>query len=203
MEPQQIIETKIVPIEVSNLATALSKAQGIMQGAKKDKKNPFFKSNYADLSSVFDAIREPFARNGLAVTQTMDILPDGKQILITKLLHTSGEFLDSKMILPVDPNPQKVGSCLTYYRRYALMAIAGLPAEDDDGNQAAGKPAPVAEYITNAQVAALEKLINGHASVRKAVLDNCKQNMSSITVDRYPGAVEWVKDLIRNLKFEE
>ena len=178
-----------------NLATALCKAQSVMTGAKKDKKNPFFKSSYADLSSVFDAIRLPFASNGLSVSQTMDVTEDGKTLLCTRLMHESGEFLDSRMILPMDPNPQKVGSCITYYRRYALMAIAGLPAEDDDGNTASGKPSP--SYISSEQVSKLEKLINGHTEIRAKVLANCGNNLSSITIDRYSGAYKWIENLIK------
>lgn len=189
-------EEKIVPIKTSNLAAALSNAQGVMTGAKKDKKNPFFKSSYADLASVFDVIREPFAANGLAITQTMDFTPDGHPILLTRLMHVSGEFFDSKMLLPAGLDPQKLGSTITYYRRYSLMAIAGIPAEDDDGNGANDKPAPVSKLITEKQVADLEALINGHSDIRELVLNNCKQNMATITIDRYPGAVQWITKLI-------
>lgn len=177
-----------------SLASALCKAQGVMNGAKKDRNNPFFKSKYADLASVFDAIREPFASNGLSVTQTMDILENGRSVLITRLMHEGGEFIESKMMLPEDPNPQKLGSAITYYRRYALMAISGVPAEDDDGNSSSGKPTP--KLISSSQVAELERLINGHADIREKVLENCNGNMSTITIDRYPGAVQWVKSLV-------
>ena len=99
------------------LAEALAKAQGVMNGAKKDKKNPFFKSNYADLSNVFDAIREPFTANGLAVTQTMDVLENGRTMIKTTLMHVSGESIASNMLLPDVNKPQELGSAITYYRR--------------------------------------------------------------------------------------
>jgi hypothetical protein len=189
-------ESKIIPLEISNLATALCKAQGIMTGAKKDKKNPFFKSTYADLASVFDAIRDPFTSNGLSVTQTMDVLESGRTVLCTRLMHSGGEYIDSKMLLPDDPNPQKLGSAITYYRRYSLMAIAGLPPEDDDGNAASGKAAQAVKYINSNQVAHLESLINGHTEIRKLFLENCNGDMNTVTIDRYPGAVQWIKKLI-------
>lgn len=176
-----------------NLASALSKAQSVMAGAKKDKKNPFYKSSYADLASVFDAIREPFAANGLAVSQTMDVREDGRTVLRTRLMHASGEYLEGAMMLPDDPNPQKMGSAITYYRRYSLMAIAGIPAEDDDGN-AASTPSP--KRISADQVAAMEELINGNDGVREQVMKHCHGDMSTITVDRYPGAMRWIKRLI-------
>ena len=190
------VEQKIIEMPVSNLAGALCKAQGMMSGAKKDKKNPFFKSNYADLASVFDAIREPFAANGLSISQPLDIIGEGKQIICTRLMHISGEFIESKMLLPNESNPQKLGSLLTYYRRYMLMAIAGIPAEDDDGNQASGRPTPPVNYISAKQVSDLEVLINGHDKIRKMLLKNCSGSLASITVDRYPGAVQWIKELV-------
>jgi len=194
---------KTTPNNNSNIATALSKAQGVMQGAKKDKKNPFFHSSYSTLASVFDAIRDPFSSNGLSVSQMIDVKDDGKQILRTQILHSSGEFLESRMWLPIELNPQKMGSAITYARRYSLMAIAGIPSEDDDGNQASGKPAPVSSYISQQDVSNLESLINGNARVRKLVLANCNQNLSSITVDRLSGAIKWIKhEIAKDSKLE-
>ena len=134
------MENESTAIEIkqplANLATALSKAQAMMTGAKKDKHNAFFKSQYSTLSSILDAIRDPFAVNGLSVTQTMEVLPTGLQMLCTRLLHNSGEYIDSKMLLPTESNPQKMGSLITYLRKYSLMAIAGVASEeDDDGNK--------------------------------------------------------------------
>ena len=93
MEEQIKIENGI-----SNLATALCKAQGVMGGAKKTSNNPFFKSKYSDLASVFDTLRIPFASNGLSIVQLMDVLDSGVTVLITRLMHVSGESIDSKMI---------------------------------------------------------------------------------------------------------
>jgi len=183
---------------LAKIATALNKAQGVMRGAKKSSTNPFYKQKYSDLASVFDAIREPFFDNGLSVTQPMDVTADGKMILCTRLMHVSGEFIESKMLIPLEMNPQKLGALITYLRRYSLMAIAGLPAEDDDGNQASGRVAPRANFITAEQVARLEELINGHTDIRQKVLENCGGDLGSITVDRYPGALAWVTDLLKD-----
>src|SRR4029079_18582964 len=101
----------------------LSKAQGEMSGAKADSENPFFKSSYADLASVWDAIRAPFAKNGLAVIQTTGMNPDGV-IIITTLAHSSGQFVRGRItIRPTKNDPQAVGSAITYGRRYGLAAI--------------------------------------------------------------------------------
>lgn len=121
---------------IGKLGEALSKAQGEMEGAVKDSINPYFKNKYADLSSVMAAIREPFSKNGLSVVQ----LTEGDGIncgVTTILLHSSGEWVRGTITArPVKADPQGIGSCLTYLRRYSLAAIAGVCPEDDDGNEA-------------------------------------------------------------------
>lgn len=126
---------------IGKLALALSKAQSKITGALMDSQNPFFKSSYADLASVMDAIRIPFAENELAVSQIADE-KDGKLILLTFLMHSSGEYLMSTY--PVSSkdmnNPQAIGSGITYARRYALAAIAGVAQVDDDSESAMARP---------------------------------------------------------------
>ena len=126
--------------DIKELAAALCKAQSEMGGAAKDKKNPFFKSSYADLGSVIRVIKEPFATNGLSYAQ-LPLSQDGMVGVTTILMHNSGQWLSSELLLkPVKADPQAAGSCLTYARRYALQAIAGIPSEDDDGNAASKAP---------------------------------------------------------------
>ncbi len=121
---------------IKELATALSKAQGKITGAVKDSKNPFFKSNYADLASCWDACREALSANGLSVVQTLD--RDG--YMVTTLLHASGEWIKGAVkMTPKDDSPQAIGSCITYMRRYSLAAIVGIAQIDDDANAASGK----------------------------------------------------------------
>ena len=123
---------------IGELAAALCKAQGMMEAAKKDSKNPFFKSNYADLNSVIQASKEPLRLNNLAYTQVVQE-KDGVLYLITLLMHTSGEWIASGMRLILNKQDmQAYGSALSYARRYTLQAIIGLSAEDDDGNKAVG-----------------------------------------------------------------
>jgi len=130
---------------IKELATALNKAQGEMSGASKSSKNPFFKSNYADLSSVIEAIKEPFHTNGLSYSQ-MPVFDAGCVGVETILMHTSGEYIESKLLLPmVKQDPQAAGSAITYARRYSLMSIAGIPAEDDDGNATRATKQPTAK----------------------------------------------------------
>jgi hypothetical protein len=124
---------------IKELATALAKAQGAIEGAKKDSQNPFFKSSYADLASVWDACRKPLSSNGLSVVQTVND-NGGVQYLETILLHVSGEWISGAIQLnPTQPTPQGIGSAITYMRRYGLQAMVGIAPEDDDGNAASGK----------------------------------------------------------------
>jgi hypothetical protein len=124
---------------IKELASALAKAQGEFEHAKKDVKNAFFKTNYADLASCMDAAKKPLSNNGLSVTQLTDYDESGKLYLNTILMHSSGEWLSGRYpINPVKNDPQGVGSAITYARRYAFSAITGIAADDDDGNAASG-----------------------------------------------------------------
>jgi hypothetical protein len=121
--------------QINELITALAKAQGQMKAAIKDSTNPHFKSKYADLASVWDACRDPLSNNGLAVTQTVTCDTD-KQVLITMLGHSSGQWIRSNMVLPIQKGgPQELGSCLSYCRRYSLAAMVGVFQDDDDGER--------------------------------------------------------------------
>ena len=123
---------------ISNLAKALCKAQNEMGGAVKDSKNPFFKSNYADLTSVIKAIKEPFYNNGLSYSQFPITSEGGSGIgVVTVLMHSSGEWLESEFYLPIAKKDAQGGAqCVTYARRYSLQSMAGIPSADDDAEAA-------------------------------------------------------------------
>jgi hypothetical protein len=126
--------------QIDKLTEAMAKAQAVMENATLNKINPHFKSKYADLAAIFDAVRKPLAAQGLIVTQTTE-LREGGFVLVTTLAHSSGQFIKSEYPLPVAGKPQEVGSALTYARRYSLSAITGIAAdEDDDANAAQDGP---------------------------------------------------------------
>jgi hypothetical protein len=129
---------------ITNLATALAMAQMNIKGAIKDSNNPFFKSKYADLSSVVEAIRPAFGQCGLSYIQRVEPSDKDEVRVETILLHASGEWLSCGVLnLPVSKaDAQGYGSALTYARRYSLAAACGVAPEDDDGNAASGKNAP-------------------------------------------------------------
>jgi hypothetical protein len=120
--------------EVNEIAAALAKAQGQMGNAVMNRVNPHFRSKYADLGSVFVAVRKALSENGIAVTQMIN-----NNSLCTMLVHTSGQYLGSEMALPVTAKAQEMGSYLTYARRYSLSSLAGVAADDDDDGNLATK----------------------------------------------------------------
>jgi hypothetical protein len=127
-------------LSLSKLAMALCKAQSEMRNPPKDSVNPHFKSRYADLATVRDTVMPVLTKNGLSVLQ----LPcecDGAPALTTLLMHESGEYVETTMLLrPGKTDPQGVGSALTYARRYSLQSLAGVAADDDDDGNAASRP---------------------------------------------------------------
>lgn len=134
---------------IGNLAEALAKAQGAMTSpaktktAKIESQKGSYSYRYADLSDIIDAIRKPLSDNGLSVAQVISY--EGTAlILTTQLQHASGEWLRSTYPLPLHQRPQDQGSAITYARRYALCALLGIAAEDDDDGQAAQQAKPPA-----------------------------------------------------------
>jgi len=121
---------------IAELAKALNAFQSEVSGAKKSANNPFFKSKYADLQEVINCAKDALHNNGLSVSQ-FPIAEDGRAGVETILMHSSGEFIASSLMLSVAKNdPQGMGSAITYARRYAYQAVLGIPSEDDDGNSA-------------------------------------------------------------------
>lgn len=116
---------------------ALAKAQGKMKNAPLNKVNPHFRSKYADLAAIRDATVPVLAEFGLSLTQFTRVAGD-TLVLVTQLSHEGGEFLQGEYPLPVQVDqPQKMGSALTYARRYGWSAMCGIAADEDDDANAA------------------------------------------------------------------
>ena len=176
---------------IANLSAALVKAQAEMSGAVKDSANPFFKSKYADLEAVIKAIKEPFAKNNLAYTQFP--YTDEKGVgVVTRLIHASGEWIECGYTLPLTKlDPQAAGSAITYARRYALQAMAGIPAVDDDAEMAMGRTQkPVGGKITRKQAQTLHELLaSTEADVSKfCAVFNCS-DVDSMEASYYDKAL--------------
>lgn len=125
-------------IEAASLASAMALAFAEIESAIKDCNNPHFKSKYADLTSVIDAIKPALVKNNLFFTQHPAPTDRGVQIE-TMLHHANGESMSlGTLYVPANKqDAQGFGSALTYARRYALVTAFGVPVEDDDGNAAA------------------------------------------------------------------
>ena len=125
--------------QINEIAAAIAKAQGQIKGASKDANNPFFKSKYADLASVWDACRGALSANGLAVIQSPSA--EGTRVSVDTLLtHSSGQWMAGTVsVTAKEDTPQAIGSAITYLRRYALQSFVGVSPEDDDANAASAK----------------------------------------------------------------
>lgn len=154
---------------ITAIATALAKAQGEIEDATKTGLNPAFRSKYADLAAVRAVIREPLAVNDLSIMQFPRTVAGGVEVE-TMILHKSGEFMSESLFMPVSKNDAHgIGSGITYARRYGLMSMLCLAADDDDGNAAVDKapaPAPKVEKAVDPKLvkAAIEA---GEAAAKK------------------------------------
>ena len=135
---------------MQQIATALVKAQRAFGPALKSSTNPHFKSRYADLAAVVEAVIDALNINGIALIQQTHECQDGV-IVETMFVHESGEVYSAgKLHVPASKHdPQGYGSALTYARRYSLMAACGIAPEDDDGNAASKKrdPKPLVDAV--------------------------------------------------------
>lgn len=166
---------------IKEIAPALIKAQKAIKAALKDSTNPHFRSKYADLSSVVDAVKQPLLDNGIAFMQGVHDAVDGVAVE-TFLLHTSGEWLSSTMRIPaVKQDAQGYGSAITYGRRYGLQSMCGVPAEDDDGNAATASASRPITALAAAADAANE-------------LDAEQKKMVEMTRDKVLEAIDANKD---------
>ena len=121
---------------IAELARCLANAQNKMGKATKASDNPFFKSKYADLTSCLDAVLPALNEEGIALVQGSEYDPGTKTFFVTTtLLHLSGEWIKSKVYVPLNKlDAHGVGAAFTYGRRFMVAAMCSLGQEDDDGN---------------------------------------------------------------------
>lgn len=141
------------------LYAAMAKAFPDIEGAAKDKANPHFRSKYADLGNVVDAIKPALAKHGLWFRQATH-LAHGGVCVETFICHESGEEIScGQLFVPANKNDaQGYGSALTYCKRYSLQTAFGVAPEDDDGNAASKPTGNVGGPITDTQLHELQDL---------------------------------------------
>jgi hypothetical protein len=174
--------------KLDKLAPALTKAQAEMGGAVKESSNPFFKSKYADLTSVWKACKEALHSNGFSVVQS-PITKESRLGVSTMLLHESGQYITDDYTLSVKKqnDPQADGSSITYARRYALAAFVGVCPVDDDAEAAmlrnrkpATKSAPK-EDDTTRYLKKLEELTKDYPAQVKEIEEHWQMDLKNVT----------------------
>lgn len=150
--------------QINELAGALAKAQAELRNPAFDSVNPHFKSKFASLAGVRDAITPALSKHGLSVTQLTTNDEHDRACVETVLLHSSGQWIASRLTVPAPKaDAHGAGSAITYARRYSLMAIVNVVGdEDDDGNRASAPPSKPIEVVPPALlVAAREAAMQG------------------------------------------
>jgi cAMP phosphodiesterase len=192
-------------MEYKELFGALAKAQSEMATAELNCQNPYYKSKYADMAEIVRVSRPALTKNGLSVIQR--ILPNAQNqnVLHTVLCHSSGEWIDSQMIInPPKTDIQSIGSAITYLRRYAYAALVGVITsdEDDDGETAMVRTEPIkpkSVTINDEQYEILAQELEGHHDIELRFLK--AYNIDSLQLlpkDQFNTALQKIREVKRN-----
>jgi hypothetical protein len=193
---------------IIELAKALSKMQSQVKNSEMDGENPYFGNRYSTLSSIWDACRTPLTENGLSILQTAVSLPGMEEwvSIETTLLHISGEWVSGVMSAKMGKfDPQAVGSCVTYLRRYSLAAICGIsPADDDDGNATVIKGS-IEKYEYNKDLQQNDNTYNTEIIKEDMASDKQVKAIYAIIKARLPNTDHclWINDALGLLGKEE
>ena len=179
-----------------NIYVSLCKLQS--QFTTVEKKRKGYQFMYADLADIWAVIRKPLADNGFSLVQLVETI-EGRNYIITKLFHVSGECIESKTLIEFTAKKfQEVGSSITYYRRYALSAMLGIVSDQDVDDT----PQSVDIYektalptISGEQVKIIEALINGHENIRRRIVGEYK-SIGNILVSDYTKVINAINKLI-------
>lgn len=186
---------------MKEIYSAFIKAQAEIKGATKDSENPHFKSKYADIESVIEAIKTPLANHNLAFIQPI-FTENGNWYMNTILIHETGQQIESgkvELIIKDKNNPQSLKSSVTYFRRTCLLSMCGIPDIDDDGNAAAGYNQPKPKIQQQPKL--IEKLVekpiekaNNLAPCSEAQLLDLRNK-----VELLGGKGQILKDILKNV----
>lgn len=202
--------------QISELAASLAKAQGEMKVAGKDKENPYFKTKYADWESVVSASRPALSKNGLAVDMDLTTEDDGATYLHCTLLHTSGQFIESRVrFTPPKNDIQSMASYNTSLKRLVYCNMVGVVVgdEDDDGEAAVAtiretfakgtalnhKYNPIKEspeVITKEQLEELNYELSEYPDICEMVIEGLKiQNLADMPKAKYMASVTRIREI--------
>lgn len=183
---------------IKELATALAKAQAEFGIAAMDKVNPHFKTKYATLASIMESCRKTLSQHGLALVQSLKT--ENGHFLETMLLHSSGEWIAFDLVLYVDKQSmQGLGSAITYARRYGIITLLGIVADDDDdGNGAeSSERSPLTEkFISEAQQRRLWTIATEYgwdeSSLKQLLLPKGIKSSREVPVKQYEALVNFL-----------
>lgn len=192
----------------SEINEALAIAQADIKSAKFNKVNPHFKNKYADLSAMREAYQAALSKNGLSIVQVMEEKPDG-MLLITKILHKSGESIESRFPIKIASNAtmQQIGSMITYARRYSISSILAFSAEEEDDAEEDRKQKEIEavqeESLSAYQSEELETMIGEDLELKNRLLSyyrtKSKGKIEKIS-DLPKNSFDWIKDTIGKQK---
>lgn len=128
-------------MENKNIYQKISEVQTAIGAVAKEKENPYFKSKYIDINALLEVVKPALAEFKLVLIQPI-ITESGKNVLHTIIKDLeSKEEIESAIILPENPDPQKYGAIITYFRRYGIVSLLAIQAEDTDANDTYSQPA--------------------------------------------------------------
>lgn len=202
----------------NEIATALSKAQGEFPRVNVNQENPYFKSGFADLNNIVRSTRPALAKNGLSVTQQTKILGDGASVLVTRIRHASGQWIESRVrIIPPKNDMQSYASTLSYMKRHAIMALLNITIDadyaDDDAetamvsqrdtfakgtaiNRKYDPKEQSSEVISKDQLEELEYELAQYPDIAEMVLDGLKiQSLADMPKSKYMVSIERVRSI--------
>lgn len=207
----QVARLNADPPAAANLSAAMAAAFAEIEGATKSANNPHFKTKYADLTAVIEAIKPALIKHGLFFTQRPE--PSDKGVTIETVIgHASGEEMSlGSLFVPANKqDAQGYGSALTYARRYALVTVFGVPVEDDDGNAASRSPIvaaavpPTAQPLSDTDWAKIVMLCQSTGTQGDEVKKHIgAANLKVLTAEQFTAAIDYLEAKLAKLAKDE
>ena len=186
--------------ETNKLAEALAKAQLEMEEASQKLGNSYFKSQYADLDEIIRASRPALGKHGLYIMQRIIPKDDEISYLYTRVMHLSGQWMESKVRLKADKDKQNIqgfGSAITYMRRYSYNCMIGVVGidQDDDGNAAVKAEKDEPALISQTQLSILAEELEGETEMLAHILKSLRiKKLSQMKLERYKPVLNNIRD---------
>lgn len=178
---------------IGDLIVAMIKARSKIGVVAYNKKNPHFKSSYADYTSIVEECMDPLLENGLMVTHQPTV-SDGKRILITQISHTSGQWMRSYLLIPQEKEtPQSMVGSITYSKRVALSAFIAIACGEDDDGEEAEKPYREDVKLSAAQAKEIEELANDPDLIDRIIKAYKATNLMAIKASEYSTIIKRIQ----------